>query len=387
MIADFLTPVPEEFQNLLSNHDEGKLPIELDFFQGGELPDIGTGDLVFFGVCESRANKNNLGADEGPNRVRQAFFNLHRGAWKARLVDLGNISAGESIPDTYSAHAAVMEYCLKRGAITICIGGSHDLTYSQYLGYQNLEQAVNLTLVDREFDLAKLEETPGVDSYMSHIILKQPNFLFNYAHLGFQSYYVNAEVKHLFDKMNFDSIRLGLLKGRLDLVEPVLRDTDLLSIDMNAVKASDFSSTHLKGPNGFSGDEICGIARYAGISDKLSSFGVYEYNPEMDPNGLGAELIAQMIWYFIDGFNERKADYPFTSKNDYTKYNVMSENQELIFFKSPKSGRWWIEVPYPQNLHTQFKRHALIPCSYDDYQEALAGDIPDKWWRAFYKLQ
>jgi hypothetical protein len=33
-------------------------------------------------------------------------------------------------------------------------------------------------------------------------------------------------------------------------------------------------------PNGFFADQICQIGKYAGISDKLTSFGIFNYYPD-----------------------------------------------------------------------------------------------------------
>jgi len=44
--------------------------------------------------------------------------------------------------------------------------------------------------------------------------------------------------------------------------------------------------------------EAAGSFRYAGMSDKLSSFGIYEINPLFDNHDQTSHLAAQMIWYF-----------------------------------------------------------------------------------------
>jgi hypothetical protein len=38
-------------------------------------------------------------------------------------------------------------------------------------------------------------------------------------------------------------------------------------------------------------------------------------------------LIAQMLWYFIEGYNCRVNDDDFTNENHYQKYNVLIENR------------------------------------------------------------
>ena len=95
-----------------------------------------------------------------------------------------------------------------------------------------------------------------------------------------------------------------------------------------------------------------------------------------------------MIWCFLDGVFNRKLDFPVGSKADYTKYRVAlsEEGHELIFFKSNKSDRWWLEVPYPTSEKRRFERHHMVPCSYEDYEEAMRDEMPEKWLHTFNKL-
>ena len=127
--------------------------------------------------------------------------------------------------------------------------------------------------------------------------------------------------------------------------------------------------------------------RYAGLSDKLSSFGLYELNPAFDEHGQTAHLAAQMIWYLTEGYYNRKKDVPLKSKTDFVKYRVALKraDQEIVFYKSQKSERWWMEVPYP-NSKVRYHRHHLVPCSYHDYEIALRDEMPERWWQAFQKL-
>ena len=102
-------------------------------------------------------------------------------------------------------------------------------------------------------------------------------------------------------------------------------------------------------------------------------------------NDQTAALIAQMIWYFIEGVNLRVKDYPFSTKENYQKFTVILEDDDpIIFYKSNKSGRWWIEINVISN--NKYKRHALIPCTYKDYEEAMNQIIPDRWYKAMRKM-
>ena len=95
-----------------------------------------------------------------------------------------------------------------------------------------------------------------------------------------------------------------------------------------------------------------------------------------------------MIWYFAEGYSHRKGDYPKENIRNYTKYtiNLNDEEHELIFYKSPKSDRWWVEIPYPDGKEARYFRHLIAPCTYDDYKIASEGDMPDIWWKTYQKL-
>ena len=125
------------------------------------------------------------------------------------------------------------------------------------------------------------------------------------------------------------------------------------------------------------------MMRYAGMSDTLSQLGLYEYNPKYDQRGQSAHLFAHALWYFFEGVSLRFGDFPVGSKNGYEKYSVLvNEDDTLIFFKSPNSGRWWIEIPKGE---AQSERFSLVPCNFEDYQEALKGKISQRWWKAQQK--
>jgi len=171
-------------------------------------------------------------------------------------------------------------------------------------------------------------------------------------------------------------------------VEPVVRNADILSFDISAIRQSEAPGNKDASPNGFYGEQACQITRYAGMSDKLTSIGFYEINPELDINGQTAHSVAQMIWYFIDGYNHRKKEFPVGSRKTYLKYmvNIQDGKNEVVFYKSDKSERWWMDVPYPAHNKIKYERHLLVPCSYDDYKTACGNEVPNRWWQTFQKL-
>jgi len=240
---------------------------------------------------------------------------------------------------------------------------------------------INLVAVDSRFDFGIEDELISSHSYMSKIITDKPNNLFNFSNIGYQSYFNAQEEVDLMERLFFDAYRLGDIANNLSLAEPVLRNAHMVGIDVRAIKASEISLSANFSPNGFTGREICAISRYAGISDKVSLFGIYE----MENNVQSQQLIAQIIWYFIEGITYRIKESPYTKTDDFTKYTVPTDAEELVFFKSHLTERWWVEVPSIFTSHTKANTPALLPCTEEDYLDACDQNIPERWFKAYKK--
>jgi formiminoglutamase len=352
------------------------------------FPELGDIDIAIIGVNEERNAINNKGCAQAPDYIRNFLFKLFVGDFSPRIADLGNIKAGHKVEDTYFALNSIVAELVKNKIVPVIIGGSQDLTFANYMAYESLGQVINIVGIDSVFDLGKTEQALNSQSYLNKIILHQPNFLFNFTNIGYQSYFVDPEAINLMKNLYFDVYRLGVVRDKIEETEPLVRNADMISVDISAVRQSDAPGNGNASPNGFYGEEICRIIRYAGLSDKLSSIGFYEINPSLDVNNQTAHLVAQMIWYFIDGFYSRKHDHPYKDKKDFVKYTVSIKNHKdhLIFYKSKKSDRWWMDVPVKSNYKNIYERHHLVPCSYSDYETACKDDIPDRWWQAYQKL-
>jgi len=384
MAFNSFNPVDERVvahATLLSDQTIGK-KISIHTKQNG-LPEIENATIAIIGVAEDRNAINNNSYNEGLTEIRRELYQLYIGNWHQKIIDLGDIPQGNSVEDTYFALKEVVSHLVKNNCIPVIIGGSHDLTYANYRAYDTLEQTVNLVSIDRKFDIGSFGAELNSQSFLYKIIMDKPNNLFNYSNLCYQTYFNSQQEIDLVQTLHFDSYRLGDVAAQIELAEPVLRDADIVSIDIGSVRKSDAPANKNVSPNGLYGEKLCAIARYAGISDKVSSFGIYEYNSKLDQLNQTAQLIAQTIWYFIEGVNYRVNEYPFTSKNDYTKYIVLVENNEINFFKSTKSGRWWMEVKIPR---TKSERKILIPCTYQDYLNACNQILPERWLNTYRKL-
>ncbi|TVQ86407.1 MAG: arginase [Bacteroidetes bacterium] len=354
------------------------------------FPSLEDTDIAILGVKEDRNAPDNQGCAFAPDYVRKYLYNLFQGPFKLKLADLGNIKQGETTEDTYFAVKTVVSELLEKKIVPIIIGGSQDLTYANYRAYESLGQIINIVSIDASFDLGLNEDKINNHNFLNKILTHQPNFLFNYTNIGYQTYFVDQDAIELMHKLYFDTYRLGMVRKNLEEAEPIVRNADLLTFDMGSVRQSDAPGNANASPNGFYGEEACQIIRYAGLSDKLSSIGFYELNPAFDNGEQTAHLVAQMIWYFLEGFYTRKNDFPDRKRKDsgaYIKYVVSMEEfkNEIIFYKSKVSDRWWMEVPC-QGLQSKYERQFLVPCSYKDYQAACNEELPEKWWQVYQKF-
>jgi len=390
-LSDFFSPVNVSKFSPKEGYYSSQLSTKIVTYET-DFPDLDDQkfDVAIVGVLDDRGAINNQGCALGPDYIREKLYTLNEGSNKTNIVDLGNIKAGARLSDTYIALKMVVAELVKNNILPIILGGGQDLTYAQYMAYEELEQKVDLVVIDAQFDLEESAAdtvTTNSVSYLNKIFLHQPNYLFNFSNLGYQTYFVNQDSLRVLDKLFFDAQRLGEISGSVHIAEPILRNADMISFDISSIRASDAMANANAGPNGFYGEEACRLCRYAGYSDKLSSIGFYEFNPAFDQNGQTAMLLAQMVWCFLDGFYNRKKDIPLKPKADYLIYKTsLKENaHQLIFIKSKKTDRWWMQVPYPA-LGSKNERFHFVPCLYEDYQLAVAGEMPDLWWRTYQKL-
>lgn len=365
---------------------QGTLSQEIEIYQT-EFPDIKKNSIVLLDCPEFR-NSPYKTDGVAKEEFRSYLYNMSYAAnWSFSIYDLGTIQPGKTVEDTYFAIRSVITTLVKHDCMPIVIGGSQDLTYSVYQGFQQLEQTVNITSVDSRLDLGNPEEKLNAENYISHILTSRPCTLFNYSIIGTQQPFLSKEDVQLMDKLYFDYCRLGELIADFKKAEPFIRNADILSVDLTALKAIDGRYLLYDNPNGISPETICQIARYSGISDKLSTFIIANYHPGHTSNVMN-HLVAQMIWYFMDGFGARYGDFPVSSVKNYLKFTVkiMDMAEEVIFYKSEKSERWWMEVPYPKKKELDFSRQTIVPCNYEDYLKAMENDLPDLWWRTYQKL-
>jgi len=347
------------------------------------FPDVKFAEIAVFNIPEYEGSGNTL--SESDCKIRALFYSFHHHNLP-RVVDLGVLELMPSRKETFNIIEIVCKELLHNGIIPFIIGGGHDLSYAVYKAYASLDKFINLTTVDSKFDIGLEDDNLASFSHLGKMISHKPSHLFHYTNLGYQSYFVSSIATDMLQEMNFDTIRLGELKANFNEIEPIMRNTDFLSFDISAIQYAYAQANVYSSPNGLNGEDACKIMRYAGVSDKITAIGLFEYNQDLDINNQTAYLLAEMLWYFIDGYKIRKNELNPNMK-DCAKYTVAFEDgkNEITFYKSQSSGRWWMGVPFrregmesPQNYY--------IACSYRDYEISNKGEIPERWLKTANKF-
>lgn len=342
------------------------------------IDEISNYNLAILGVTEDR-NSLNKGSAKAPDRIRSRLYELFRVNEKLKIIDLGNLKPTATAEDTYFGIRDVMTDLLNNQVTVILLGGSQDLSQGVFMAYEQRASLVSMVTIDSRLDM---EEGPLSAASWVLPLLGNPR-LFKYTTMGHQQYLINASQVLQVEKKGFDVIRLGALRSNLAMAEPLLRDAHLVSVDIAAIKQSDAPGTRFSSPNGLMADEACQLARFAGLSDRVSCFGIYEVNPEFDLRDQTTHLAAQTIWYFIEGFSMRKKEKPSHENTDFKVFMVSHSDMEhaLTFYKSQVTGRWWMEIP---DMKTG--NQILVACSQEEYQQACNHDIPEMWWKAFQRI-
>ena len=366
-LHEFLLPVNAASLNNDNAYNDRQMASVISIYEE-ELPDLENVDIVIFGINEFRGN-GFITRENSADAVRRQFYQLHSWHQDISIADIGNVKCGASITDSYSVVTMIIKELLLLKKTVIILGGSHDNTLAQYLAYKGLNQIIDATVIDATIDL-KGESSLRSENFLMEMLTAEPNMVRQYNHIGFQSYFVHPHLLETVDKLRFDCFRVGTVKEQLEEMEPVIRSSDMVSFDIAAIKNSE-SPASICSPNGLTGEEACSLIRYAGMSPRLSTLGIFGYDAAKDSRELTALQISQMLWYFIDGRSRSKQEAGMEEKHHFNEYHTAFAEIDTIFVQSKKTGRWWMQLPNKK----------MIPCSYNDYLVASNNEIPERWLR------
>lgn len=381
-LIDFLDPVELEKPDEYFLQSEEVLSKKIYIHTASSpIGDLSNYDIALLGVPEDR-NSHNKGASLAPDKIRSELYKLMNPVSRTEIIDLGNLKLGNTFSDTYFALKEVAHQLLCNDVILVVIGGTQELTVPVFQAFEMLQKKINLTVFDSRIDSHNEALQIDSDSYLFELLLKKQT-MFKFVHVGHQMYLTDKNNLEFINRLFHDAIRLGEIRADIRAAEPILRDSDIASFDIGCIRQSDAPGNFRPMPNGFYSEEACQISRYAGTGDNVRMFGLFETNPRKDINDQTSALAAQMVWHFLDGVESRLIEVP--SPEDMTfKTFIVGHNDldyDMVFYKSMKSHRWWIEVPSVSE-----EPPVIISCSQDDYDAACSHEVPDIWWKNFQKL-
>ncbi|MFZ9661372.1 MAG: formimidoylglutamase [Chitinophagaceae bacterium] len=368
-LNEFLSPVDLFRLSEDSGYKEGQIGKYISVYTH-EFPDLSEIDVVILGCGEERGSGRVGYGFAAPDNIRNEFYSLYYWHQDIRLADIGNVIVGETLNDTYAALETVILELINIGKRVIILGGSHDLTLAQYDVYRSKKKIIEASCIDAMIDLT-IESPLRNDNFLMELLTGEPNYLRHYNHIAFQSYFVHPRMLETMDKLRFDCFRLGRVKENIEEMEPVIRGSHMLSIDISALNYAAAVANPISA-NGLDGEEICTLTQYAGMSSILQSIGIYGYRYEHDVHNLTARQIAQMMWYFLDGMHKGITESGLDEREGFNEFHTSFSEVATVFLQSKKTGRWWMQMPEGN----------FIACSYADYVMASSNEIPERWLRS-----
>lgn len=367
-ITDFLEPI-----NLaeLSGGQEfkdgqiGKIVLAYEH----SLPDLSATDIVIVGCGEERGNSFVTQTTTAPDSIREQLYCLYYWHANVQLADIGNIKSGASLSDTYAALKTVIRELTDSGKTVLILGGGHDLTLAQYYSYVDSKKIIEAACIDALINI-DINSMFHSQSFLMEMLTGEPNFMSHYNHIGFQSYFVHPRMLETMDKLRFDCYRVGNAKENIEEMEPVIRNSSMVSFDIAAI-AHSYAPANTTSPNGFNGEEACALMRFAGLSSITNSIGIYGYDPAKDYESVTAKQISQMVWYVLDGKSRGKKEACIDDRDAFNEFHVSFAEVNTTFLQSKKTGRWWMQLPDKK----------FIACSHKDYLLAGSNEIPERWLR------
>ncbi|HEV7620832.1 MAG TPA: formimidoylglutamase [Flavisolibacter sp.] len=367
-ILDFLEPLNLSEISNDTGYKEGQMGTVIKIYED-EFPDIDEAGIILIGCNEQRGGAL-LHQSMAANTIRNEFYSLYYWQQDVTIADIGNIKTGKTVNDTYAALKLVLRELTSSGKLVVILGGSHDLTLSQYHAFAEEKILIDAVGIDALIDI-NIEAPFRAENFLMEMLTAEPNYMKHYNHIAFQSYFVHPRMLETMDKLRFDCYRVGAVKEHIEDMEPVIRNCHLLSFDISALAHSSAPANHIT-PNGLNGEEACTLMQYAGMSPNMRTIGIYGYRPERDVENLTAKQISHMLWYLIEGNSRGRREAKINEKDSFNEYHTVFAELETTFIQSKKTGRWWMQLPDKQ----------FIACSYKDYMIASSNEIPERWLRS-----
>ncbi|MBK8622729.1 MAG: hypothetical protein IPN79_13485 [Saprospiraceae bacterium] len=265
--------------------------------------------------------------------------------------NIKSLDCGRTLNNDYRFMYQPLQYCAEKQKLAFLLGGNIDLAHTL-----SSQQKQKVTFVSNTL--------PPSDQ-----ISEQHTFL------SFQRHLCEYKSLKYTDEFCPDSLSLGQMKSYPHLIEPILRDTEILYIHLNALRSAEIPGLTSAWPSGLNTEEMCQIAKYAGHSLQLKAVIIDCGEIGEQAYDQASKLVAELYWYLLEGFKMKQSDHPGLNDN-ISEYvvNMAEFDTELVFVKSNVTQRWWLKL---EENHS----NPFLSCAQEEYQQSIRSEVPERLLR------
>jgi arginase family enzyme len=324
---------------------------------------------------------------EGITRlIRRRLYSLALISSALRLVDLGDVALNDLDEAPLRLVEELVTELLRRGHRVIFFGGGQEAAEALYKAVQAQETPFTYTLIDKRLDLIDpLDplEAPA-RTYNLNILRTPPVVWPTYLHvIGLAWHWVSpTEEDILHTRLRVPYLRLHEVLEDPNRAEPLLRTARLISVDGGVIRAADAPSVLDPDPEGLPIEVATKLMRFAGKGYYPDVLHIANFLPRREGAERTAAAFALLIWYFLEALLTPEDDFPLPDRANLEVYPVTlntPEVTEILFYRHPGSGRWWMNI---EPIHGG--PAYLFPCDLSHYQYAVEAKEPPLLW---YQLQ
>ncbi len=273
-----------------------------------EAAEYAAARLVILGCPQDegvRRNQGRPGAAQAPGEIRRCLYRLTAPAeLDFSLFDLGDTIIQPTLEETHRLQQSIVRRLIKDGKTVISLGGGNDISYPDCSALALVEPDLLAFNIDAHFDVRF--DTPcnsGTPYYqlLEEAFIQPPNF-YEMGSLPFST--SAAHRRYLLEKgANIYSLDELQRQGIEATFQAILQKTAARAIfwgfDLDAVNAADAPGVSAPNPLGFSGRELCRLARLAGQDPRTRLVEFSEVNPLYDLDRRTARLVAAAIFSYL----------------------------------------------------------------------------------------
>ncbi|MFB9121582.1 arginase [Bergeyella porcorum] len=301
--------------------------------------------------------------------VRENFYKLSADDFDIPIYDFGRLISGKTPEDTSYVLQEILLFCYARNVIPIVIGGSNSLSYDLFASLNETQKNIDHTHISNCISFSSEGKEINDENYLNRIFSNKSFSVGRFTLLGYQRHLNDNSYIDLMRAMQFDGVRLAEMMGKINQVEPFLREADLVTVSCDVVES--FAAPFSINPqvNGLNRREICACMKEVGMSEKLKSVGIFNYNFDTK-NLLNHQLLAQMIWYLIEGINIQKKN---PKQHKFETYSLMIEGEVFVFRRDVFRNLWYFGGAEGTD--------EWLPCTFEDYNDAKRGVLNRRFLR------